>query len=150
MRAPTTTSDRTPTTRPKVRALRVQTDLIDGWLQKIVVDGELDAYTAPRLMEVVTDALDAGHAWLVIDLRGVKYIDSVGLGILIGGAKRAGERNGDLAVACDRPGVCRVFEVSGTAELLNVMADLPAAIEALAVERAARTGADDAAEGDER
>lgn len=140
-----------PITPPKVRALRVRTDLIDGWLQKIVVEGELDAYTAPRLMDAVTDTLDAGHAWLVIDLREVKYIDSVGLGILIGGAKRATEKNGDLAVACDRPNVCRVFAVSGTAELLNVVDDLPAAIETLVAERAARGGCPDAdAEGEQR
>ena len=130
--------------------MRVRTDLIDGWLQKIVVDGELDAYTAPRLMEAVTDTLDEGHAWLVIDLREVKYIDSVGLGILIGGAKRASEKNGDLAVACDRPNVCRVFAVSGTAELLNVVADLTAAIETLAAERAARGGCADSEAGGER
>ena len=92
------------------------------------------------LLQAVTGALDAGLAWLVVDLRGVEYIDSVGLGILIGGAKRAGEKNGDLAVACDRSNVRRVFEVSGTAELLNVVDEFTAAVELLAGERAARIG----------
>ena len=67
-------------------------------------------------------------------------LDSVGLGILIGGSKRAGEKNGDMAVACARPNVRRVFEVSGTAELLNVVDDLAQAVEILATERAARSG----------
>lgn len=121
--------------------MRVEENLIDGWLQAIAVEGELDAYTAPSLMEAVTVALDEGLSWLVVDLREVEYIDSVGLGILIGGAKRAGEKNGDMAVACDRANVRRVFEVSGTAELLNVVDDLTQAIELLTAERAARGGA---------
>jgi len=115
-------------------------ELIDGWLQTIAVGGELDAYTAPRLLEAVTGALDEGHAWLLVDLGEVQYIDSVGLGILIGGAKRAAERNGDLAVACSRPNVRRVFEVSGTAELLNVVDSVGEAVEVLTKVRAAQSG----------
>ena len=62
-------------------------ELIDGWLQTIAVGGELDAYTAPRLLEAVTGASKRATRGL-IDLGDVQYIDSVGLGILIGGAKR--------------------------------------------------------------
>ncbi|MBP8950912.1 MAG: STAS domain-containing protein [Armatimonadetes bacterium] len=120
--------------------LRIDVDVVDGWLQTIRVEGELDAYTAPQFMEAVTQTLDEGFSWLVVDLRQVEFIDSVGLGILIGGSKRAGEKNGDMAVACDRPNVRRVFEVSGTAELLNVVDELAHAVEILATERAARIG----------
>lgn len=120
--------------------MRIAVEVIDGWLRCIALEGELDAYTAPQFMESVTSTLDEGCAWLVVDLRRVEYIDSVGLGILIGGAKRAGEKNGDMAVACSRPNVRRVFEVSGTAELLNVVDDLDDARAMLASERAARGG----------
>jgi len=136
--------------RPRMSDLRISTDNIDGWLQSIRVDGELDAYTAPELMEAVTQILDQGAAWLVIDLRQVDYIDSVGLGILIGGAKRAGEKNGDMAVACGKPNVVRVFEVSGTAQLLNVVDDLTRAVEILSAKHAARGGCEaDGAGGDQ-
>jgi len=130
-----------------VRALRIQPDLIDGWLKNIAIEGELDAYTAPRLLEAITTALDEGVAWLVIDMRQAEYIDSVALGILIGGVKRAGEKNGDLAVVCGRPNIRRVFDVSGTAELLNVQDDFGRAVEALASERAARGGCQTTAQG---
>lgn len=120
--------------------MRVDHRVVDGWLQITTVEGELDAYTAPRLLEAITRALDEGISWILVDLRGVEYIDSVALGILIGGAKRAGERNGDLAVVCTRPNVRRVFDVSGTSELLNVQEDVERAIEVLASERAARSG----------
>ena len=123
--------------------------VIDGWLETTSVEGELDAYTAPRLLEAITRALDEGISWILVDLRNVDYIDSVALGILIGGVKRAGEKNGDLAVVCTRPNVRRVFDVSGTAELLNVQEDMERAIELLANERAARSGGT-AQRGDER
>ncbi len=120
--------------------MKIDASVIDGWLQTIAVDGELDAYTAPQFMDAVMKALDEGLCWVVIDLRKIEYIDSVGLGILIGGSKRAGEKNGDMAVACNRPNVRRVFEVSGTAELLNVVAEYDEAIGILSAERAARSG----------
>jgi anti-sigma B factor antagonist len=128
-------------------ALKIDTETIDDWLRCIAVSGELDAYTAPSLLAAMTEALDAGLAWLVVDLRQTEYIDSVGLGILIGGVKRAGAREGDLAVACSRPNIRRVFEVSGTVDLLNVRDELTAAVSTLAAERAARGGC--AAAGEE-
>ena len=120
--------------------MRIDHELIDEWLQTIAVHGELDAFTAPKLLEAITATLEQGVPWIAVDMRRVEYIDSVALGILIGGVKRAGERNGDLAVACNRPNVRRVFDVSGTAELLNVQDELTQAIEVLANERAARGG----------
>ena len=128
----------------------IETDLTEGWLRTISVDGELDAYTGPQLHDAVGAALDEELSWLVVDLRKVEYIDSVGLGILIGGAKRAGEGNGGLAVVCERPNVRRVFEVSGTAELLNVVEELPSAVALLAAARAARCSTDDGRGGDSR
>ena len=120
--------------------MRVEREQIDGWLERISAAGELDAYTAPKLRESVTAALDEGIAWIMIDLTEATYIDSVALGILIGAAKRAGERNGDIAVVCGPPHIRRVFEVSGTAEMLNVVESVEEAAQVLASERKARGG----------
>ena len=48
--------------------MRIETELVDGWLQTISLDGELDAYTGPKLQEAVTRALDSQLCWLVVDL----------------------------------------------------------------------------------
>lgn len=93
----------------------------------VVLDGELDAFNGPQLREDLGQALSEGARWLFVDLARVEYMDSVGLGILVGMAKRAGEVAGGLAVVAPRPNVKRVFEVSGTQELLNVVATLPEA-----------------------
>ena len=127
--------------------MRVETETIDGWLHTISADGELDAYNGARLQEAVISALGSESCWLIVDLLKVEYIDSVGLGILIGAAKRAAEKGGDLAVVCERAAVRRVFEVSGTAELLNVVEAMPEAVELLAAQRDARAGREDSCEG---
>jgi anti-sigma B factor antagonist len=85
------------------------------------VSGELDAYTAPQVRDQMVKALEQGTRWVVADLTATEYIDSIFLGILVGLGKRAGEQDGDITVICDREHLLRVFDVSGTRELLNVV-----------------------------
>ena len=115
--------------------MSIHTRLVDDWLVVVKLRGELDAYLAPEVRERVVEVLGSGASWLLMDLTEVEYIDSVGLGIIVGAAKRANERGGDLSVACSRVNVLRVFEISGTKDLLNV---LPTIAEARAVLEAAR------------
>jgi anti-sigma B factor antagonist len=89
-------------------------------LAVIAVSGELDAETAPLLREAVDQALGLGARWMLFDLQGLDFIGSVGIGELIRAAKLLGERVGELAVACRRPNVTRVFDISGTGEMLHV------------------------------
>jgi anti-sigma B factor antagonist len=97
----------------------------------VCLAGELDAYTGPAVREALADAVAAGCRFVVLDLAAVEYIDSVGLGIIVGAAKRAMEAEGNLAVVAPRPNVLRVFEISGTRELLNVVGTLEEARERL-------------------
>jgi anti-sigma B factor antagonist len=89
-------------------------------LAVIAASGELDAETAPLLREAVDHALELGARWLLVDLQGLDFIGSVGIGELIRAAKALGERSGELAIACRRPNVTRVFDISGTGEMLHV------------------------------
>lgn len=104
--------------------MAIDSRLEDGWLAVIHISGELDAYMADDVRERVEEVLGSGARWLLIDLTDVEYLDSTGLGIMVGAAKRANDRNGDIAIVCHRPTVLRVFEISGTKELLNVVPTL--------------------------
>ncbi|MHB8995819.1 MAG: STAS domain-containing protein [Armatimonadota bacterium] len=104
--------------------MRIQNKPMGDEVALFVLDGELDAYTGPQLREELTQAADSGKKWLLLDMSAVQYIDSVGLGILVGATKRLTEKHGDVAVIAPRPNVLRVFEVSGTRELLNVVESL--------------------------
>ena len=87
----------------------------------LCVAGELDAYTAPQVREQLVETLAGDARWVLVDLRKTEFIDSLFLSILVGAGKRAGEKGGDIAVVCDREHLLRVFAVSGTKELLNVV-----------------------------
>ena len=107
--------------------MRIDVRNLDDWLTIVSLNGELDAYTAPDFRDTLVEIVEGGVSWVIADLTSVEYIDSVGLGILVGAAKRTGQRGGDIAVVCQRHNLLRVFDVSGTRELLNVVPSLPEA-----------------------
>jgi anti-sigma B factor antagonist len=109
--------------------MKVSATYEEGWAV-IAAGGELDAETAPLLREAVDEELRRGARWMLFDLQGLDFIGSVGIGELIRAAKALGERSGELAIACRRPNVTRVFDISGTGEMLHVR---PEAAEARAV-----------------
>jgi len=94
----------------------------EGSLTVVAASGEVDAYTGPELLEALTDSLQpAGQpTWLLVDLTEVQYLDSIGLGILVQAAKEAADGGGAMAVACDTPVVLKVFDISGTRQMLGV------------------------------
>ena len=80
--------------------------------------GELDAYTVARFREALISV--AEHQYLLIDLSEVPFMDSAGLGALIGGIRRARENDGDVAVACDRPALTRLLHTTGFDRIVPV------------------------------
>ena len=107
------------------------------WLTVCSIQGEIDVTNGSELRDAVAEALAQGQCWLLMDLLGAEYMDSVALGIMIGAAKEASQHGGALAVACSRPNLVKLFEVTGTRELLNVQESRQAACDLLAAARAA-------------
>lgn len=126
--------------------MRIDIERIDDRTTVCRVGGELDAYTAPDLRDALAEELAEGVAWVITDLAELTYLDSTGLGILVGTAKRCRQAGGDLAVACDRRNLLRIFQISGTQEILNVVEDYEAARERLAELAEGRESAGDEGE----
>jgi anti-sigma B factor antagonist len=74
--------------------------------------GSLDMAAAPRVRLEVHALLHAGHRRLVLDLRGVDFLDSTGLGLIVALRKRARTLDGELEIVVDSPRVRRVFEIT--------------------------------------
>jgi anti-sigma B factor antagonist len=93
------------------------------------VVGELDLYGAPYFRQVLAD-LPSGTR-VLIDLSDVSFVDSAGLGALIGGIRRTRDRGGDAAVACDRPSLSRLLRTIGLDRLVTISSDTKQAMAAL-------------------
>ncbi len=91
--------------------------------------GELDAYTVGGFREALANL--AGHERLLIDLSNVPFMDSAGLGALIGGIRRAREADGAVAVSCDNPGLTRLLHTTGFDRIVPVTESIEEAEEAL-------------------
>jgi anti-sigma B factor antagonist len=92
--------------------------------------GELDAFTVGQFRETLGEL--SGTSALLIDLSGVPFLDSAGLGALIGGVRRAREAGGDVAVYGARPAVARLLHTTGFDRVASVADDEEGAAEALA------------------
>ena len=77
------------------------------------VQGEVDMFTAPKLRERLVQVIDQGHHQVVVNLEGVTFMDSTGLGVLIGGLRRVKEREGEMALVCTNRPVLRVLTITG-------------------------------------
>ena len=103
----------------------------------VAVEGELDLARAPSLKWALIDALEAGRNQLVVDLSPTTFMDSTGLGVLVG-VNRSLTAEARLAIACPRASLLKIFELSG---MDGAFAIFPALEEALAYVRGPAAGA---------
>lgn len=107
--------------------LRLDVSERDGW-SVLAVHGEVDVATAPRLREQLISLVNGGHHRIVVDLDAVDFIDSTGLGVLIGALKRVRSHDGDMTLVCTEPRVLKVFEITGLLGVFGVHASVDAAV----------------------
>ena len=83
----------------------------DGW-RVLRLAGEVDVATAPRLRDRLVQLITEGPPRLVVDLSGLTFIDSMGLGALVSGLKRARALDGDLRLAGPTDHVAKVLSIT--------------------------------------
>lgn len=77
------------------------------------VSGEIDMATAPELRFALVEEINEGCALVVVDLADVDFVDSTGLGVLLGGLVRARRLGGDLRVTGLSHRLVEVFDLVG-------------------------------------
>ena len=75
--------------------------------------GEVDIYTATLLREQMRELAAKGAVHLIADLSRVDFLDSTGLGALVGGLRRLREAGGSLALVISTPRILRIFQITG-------------------------------------
>ncbi|HIE08362.1 MAG TPA: anti-sigma factor antagonist [Armatimonadetes bacterium] len=111
--------------------LDISTREVEDKLAVIKVRGDVDIYTAPQLRETIHKVVDAGRSDVIVDLGGVDFIDSTGLGVLIGGLRRARERGGELVIASPSERVRRILEITDLRRIFRIFKTADEAISAL-------------------
>lgn len=91
--------------------------------------GELEAFTVSQFRQALADLASSGC--LLIDLSEVPFVDSAGLGALIGGIRRARELGGLVVVACRRPTLVRLLRTTGFDRIVMVVDSVEEAVTAL-------------------
>lgn len=91
-----------------------------GGYTVLSVRGEVDVYTAPRLRERLIELVSQGSHQVVVDLEGVDFLDSTGLGVLVGGLKRLRSHDGDMILVCTQPRILKVFEITGLTKVFSI------------------------------
>lgn len=76
------------------------------------VGGEVDVYTAPRLRERLVELVEHGVHNIVVDLSRVEFLDSTGLGVLVGALKRLRAVNGTLGLVCAHERLLKIFRIT--------------------------------------
>jgi anti-sigma B factor antagonist len=113
-----------------MRDLQLQVAAQSGDRAVLRVSGEIDVYSAPALREQVIDLAAGGAAHVLIDLGEVEFLDSTGLGVLVGSLKRLRAKGGSLGLVISRENILRIFRITGLTKVFPPYATVSAAIAA--------------------
>lgn len=105
----------------------VDTEERDGWAI-VAVSGEVDVVTSPSIRSEVVNLVTSGSIDVVLDLARVDFIDSFGLGVLVGALKRVNSHGGRLRIVIGERRVREVLELTGMDRVLDLFDSLDAAL----------------------
>lgn len=84
------------------------------------LSGELDLRNVPEVRQAIRGLIDEGLVNFIINLTGLEFIDSSGLGVLVGGLARVREKQGTIKLACSNRRILRVFEMTRLTQLFDI------------------------------
>ncbi|HYH33869.1 MAG TPA: STAS domain-containing protein [Nocardioides sp.] len=86
----------------------------------VAVGGEIDVYTAPKLRDKLSELVATGSYDLVVDMQEVEFLDSTGLGVLVGGLKKVRAHDGSLRLVCNQDRLLKIFRITGLAKVFVI------------------------------
>lgn len=103
----------------------------EGDVVVVAFAGEVDVYTASELRDAISKVLAAGHRRIVCDLTDVGFLDSTGLGVLVGRLKAVRMLEGQMRLVITAPRVLRNFKITGLEDVFAVDSDVATSVAAL-------------------
>jgi anti-sigma B factor antagonist len=99
-----------------------------GSTSVVTLRGEIDVYTAPRLRQALIDLVGQGATDIVVDMDKVDFLDSTGLGVLVGGLKRVKSNDGDLKLVITQDRIMKIFDITGLSKVFPIHGSLDEAL----------------------
>ena len=100
----------------------------DGNIQLFGLGGSLDIATSPSLRATLMEAADRAKHEIVVDLTQLEFLDSTGLGALIGAHKRAAEHGGSVRLVAQEGQILRLLRITGLLDVFSVYPTVDAAL----------------------
>lgn len=94
------------------------------------VVGDVDVFSAPALRDGMNAAIAAGNTRLIADLSEVPFLDSTGLGVLVGRLKTVRQAGGELRLVITAERVLRNFAITGLDRVFPITATVDEAVAA--------------------
>ena len=93
-----------------------------------IQEERIDAHNSGELKDYILHLIELGEVNIIVQLESVRFIDSSGLGALLSGYKNADAKSGKLALACCRPQVLSMFELTRLNRVFDIYADFQEAL----------------------
>ncbi|TQS43859.1 STAS domain-containing protein [Cryptosporangium phraense] len=111
-------------------SLQVSVEHVDD-VARCVIVGEVDMATTPQLRDELLGLVDAGERYLVLDVSGVPFLDSTGLGVLMEVHRRLRDVSGSVALVGARPALVRLLTITNLSRALPVYRSVEDATDAV-------------------
>jgi anti-sigma B factor antagonist len=94
------------------------------------LSGDIDLVSAPDVRLRLAEATEQRPSFVVLDLGDLDFVDSTGLGVFVGAVRRVRDQGGDVRIAAARPGIERVFAITGLDRVFRMFSTVEDAVHA--------------------
>ena len=108
--------------------MKIERSMVTNKYPVLRLYGELDLNSVPEVRRAIRGLIDENQVNFIINLSNLEFIDSSGLGVLVGGLARVREKQGEIKIACSNRRILRVFEMTRLTQLFEIYADEDAAV----------------------
>lgn len=90
----------------------------------VELEGEIDLSTSPLFKDTVYKIIESGKRDIIIDLNGLEFMDSTGLGVLVAALKKTSMEGGSIRLICGKRNIKKVFVITGLDKVFAIYDNL--------------------------
>ncbi|HEY3418393.1 MAG TPA: STAS domain-containing protein [Armatimonadota bacterium] len=100
--------------------MTIERAMVNDVIPVLRLAGELDLRNVPEVRRAIRGLIEEGQVNFLVNLTDLDFIDSSGLGVLVGGLARVREKQGEIKLVCANRRILRVFEMTRLTQLFEI------------------------------